>query len=295
MLQGEDVQTLRGFGLTFLQAKVYLTLVRTGNSTVKKIADKTNIARQEAQRVATELESLGLVERLLVNPTEFEPVPINYAIRFLLERREKVALELDQKINMLLKNFANSQVESPHEGKKVHFVITSGKEAIIRKSRIVVDGTKESCDIINGLWKNIGYASSLFKEQTMEAIKRHVKIRIVAEKLPNEQSVQEIYKHTIESRNFEIKFVSSSLPAIIGIYDKKDLLVYSSPEKLIGDSPMLWTNNPSLIAAVQTYFNKLWKQAASPLNRYSNKNFKVVSHSFSNMSENSSLKMPKIK
>ena len=72
MLQGEDVQTLRGFGLTFLQAKVYLTLVRTGNSTVKKIAEKTNIARQEAQRVAAELQSLGLVEKLLVNPTEFD-------------------------------------------------------------------------------------------------------------------------------------------------------------------------------------------------------------------------------
>jgi sugar-specific transcriptional regulator TrmB len=261
MLQGEDVQTLRGFGLTFLQAKVYLTLVKTGNSTVKKIAEKTNIARQEAQRVAAELQSLGLVEKLLVNPTEFGSVPINDAVTFLLERREKASLELEQKANMLLKNFANSQVESPHEGKKVHFVVTSGKEAIIRKSRMVVDGTKESCDLINGLWANVGYASSLFKEQNIQALERHVKIRIVAEKLPEEQSVQEIYKHSIASQNFEIKFVSSSLPAIIGIYDKKELLVYSSPEKLIGDSPMLWTNSPSLIAAVQTYFNKLWEQA----------------------------------
>ncbi len=275
MLQGEDVQTLRGFGLTFLQAKVYLTLVRTGNSTVKKIAEKTNIARQEAQRVVTELQILGLVEKLLVNPTEFVAVPINYAVTFLLGRREKASLELDRKINMLLKNFANSKVESPYEEKTIHFAITSGKEAIIRKSRMVVDGTKESCDLINGLWTNIGYASFLFRKQTLQALKRHVKIRIVAEKLPDEQSVQEIYKHTIVYRNFEIKFVSSSLPAIMGIYDKKELLVYSSPEKLIGDSPMLWTNNPSLIAAVQTYFNKLWKQAASPLNRYSTRNVKL--------------------
>jgi len=277
MLQSEDVQTLKGFGLTFLQAKVYLTLVRNGSSTVKKIAEKTNIARQEAQRVATELQSLGLVEKLLVNPTEFEPVSINDAVTFLLERRKKASLDLEQKANMLLKNFANIQVESPDEEKKVHFAITSGKEAIIRKSRIVVDGTKESCDLINGLWANLGYASSLFKEQNIQALKRHVKIRIVAQKLPDEQSVQEIYKHSMASRNFEIRFVSSSLPVILGIYDKKDLLVYSSPEKLLGDSPMLWTDSPSLILAVQTYFNKLWKQAASSLNRYSSKNVKVAS------------------
>ena len=295
MLQDEDVQTLTGFGLTFLQAKVYLTLVRTGNSTVRKIAEKANIARQEVQRVAAELQSLGLVEKLLVNPTEFEPLPINDAVTFLLERREKVSLELEQKANMLLKNFANNQVESIDEEKMAQFVITSGKEAIIRKSRMVVDRTKESCDLINGFWKNVGYASFLFREQSIQALKRHVKIRLVAAKLPEEQSAQEIFEYSIASRNAEIKFVSSSLPAILGIYDKKELLVYTSPEKLIGDSPMLWTNNLALIAAVQTYFNKLWKQAASPLNRYSNKNFKVVSHSFSNMSENSSLKMPKIK
>ena len=126
---------------------------------------------------------------------------------------------------------------------------------------MVVDGTKESCDILNGLWTNVGYASSIFKEQTIQALERHVKIRIVAKKLPDEQSVQEIYKHAIAFRNFEIKFVSSSLQAIMGIYDKKELLVYSSPEKLIGDSPMVWTNCPSLIVAVQTYFNRLWKQA----------------------------------
>jgi sugar-specific transcriptional regulator TrmB len=277
MLQGEEVQTLTGFGLTFLQAKVYLTLVRTGNSTVRKIAEKANIARQEVQRVAAELQSLGLVEKLLVNPTEFEPLPINDAVTFLLERRGKVSLELEQKANMMLKNFANNQVESIDEEKMAQFVITSGKEAIIRKSRMVVDRTKESCDLINGLWKNVGYASSLFKEQSIQALKRHVKIRLVAAKLPDEQSAQEIFKYSIPFRNVEIKFVSSSLPAILGIYDKKELLVYTSPEKLIGESPMLWTNNPALIVAVQTYFNKLWKQAVPSLNRYSSKNVKVVS------------------
>jgi len=258
MLQDEDIQTLREFGLTFLQAKVYLTLVRTGNSTVRRIAEKANIARQEAHRVATELQSLGLVEKLLVNPTEFKPVPIKTAVTFLLERREKVFLELKEKANMLLKSLANKQVESLNE-KMTQFVITSGKEAILRKSKMVLDRTRESCDIINGLRKNVGYASFLFKEQNIQMQKRNVKIRIVAEKLPGEQSAQEIYKHSISSPNFEIKFVPFSEPVGLGIYDKREMLVSTSPEKLIGDSPMLWTNNYALIVAAQTYFNELWK------------------------------------
>lgn len=261
MFQDEDVQTLTGFGLTFLQAKVYLTLVRTGASTVRKIAGKANIARQEAQRVTAELQNLGLVEKMLVNPTEFKPVPVNDAVTFLLERREKESLELEEKANVLLKNLANSQVESLYEEKTSQFVITSGKEAIIKKLRMVVDRTEESCDIINSLWKNVGYASSLFKEQNIQALKRYVKIRVVAEKLPDEQAAQEIYKHCIKNPNFEIRFLPSPLSAMLGVYDKKELFVSMSPEKLIGDSSVLWTNNHALIAAIQTYFDKLWKQA----------------------------------
>lgn len=269
MPQNEDIQTLKQFGLTFLQAKVYLTLVRTGKSTVRNIAENANIARQEAQRVTTELQKIGLVEKILTNPTEFDPTPLNEAVKFLLKRREKTSLDLEEKANLLLENFASNRVKKSDEQKTAKFVIASGKEAIIRKSRMVVDRTKESCSIINGLWKNVGYASSLFKEQTIKALKRQVKFRVLTEKLPEEQSIQKIYKDCLKSPNFEIRFLSAGLPAMLGIYDRKELLVSTCPEKLIADSPMLWTNDQALICAAQTYFDDLWRQASPPRNLFS--------------------------
>jgi hypothetical protein len=160
-------------------------------------------------------------------------------------------------------------VKKSDEQKTAKFVIASGKEAIIRKSRMVVDRTKESCFIINGLWKNIGYASSLFKEQTIKALKRQVKFRVLTEKLPEEQSIHRIYKDCLENPNFEIRFLSAGLPAMLGIYDEKELLVSTCPEKLIADSPMLWTNDQALICAAQTYFDDLWRQASPPRNLFS--------------------------
>ncbi len=272
MLQGEDVQTLTGFGLTFLQAKVYLALVRAGSSTVKKIAKRTNMARQEAQRVVGELQSIGLVEKLLVNPTEFKPVPINDGVRFLINRRENASLELQEKANILLRKFESRGEEGKeNETEPTQFIIVSGKEAIIRKSRMIVDRAKESCNIVGGLWKNVGYSGTLFKEETTQALKRHVKIRIVAEKVPDIQAVQKIYEHCFENLDFEIRFISTSTSAMLGIYDKRELLVNTSTEKRIGDSPMLWTNSPVLIAVAQAYFDKMWNQEASPLYHYSGK------------------------
>jgi sugar-specific transcriptional regulator TrmB len=276
LLQDEEIKTFTGLGLTFLQAKVYLTLIRTGNSTIKMVAEQTGIARQEAQRVTAELQKIGLVEKILLKPTEFRPIHIKEAIMFLLERREKASLELKERANRLLQNLSNYQNRSLREESGTQFVIICGKEAIIRKSKSILNRTTKSCEIINGLWKNVGYAGSLFEKESIKMLKRNVKIRIVAEKLPEPQVVQEIYKHCATNSNFQIRFISPTPSAMLGMYDRRELLVSTSPEKLIGDSPMLWTNSSALILAVQTYFDKLWETSAPFLNRYSSRNINTV-------------------
>lgn len=276
MHQDEEIKTLTGLGLTFLQSKVYLTLVRIGKSTIRMVAEQTGIARQEAQRVTAELQKIGLVEKILVKPTEYKPIHVKEAIMFLLERRETLSLELKERANILLQNFANDQNRSPKEESGTQFVITCGKEAIIRKSKRILNRTKKSCEIINGLWKNVGYAGSLFEKESTKMLKRNVKIRIVAEKLPDQQVVQEVYKHCNPNSNFQIRFISPTPSVMLGIYDEKELLVSTSPEKLIGDSPMLWTNSSALIVAVQTYFDKLWETSTPFLNRYSTRYINTV-------------------
>ena len=275
MHQDEEIKTLTGLGLTFLQAKVYLTLVKTGNSTIRIIAERTDIARQEAQRVTSELQEIGLVEKILAKPTEFKPIQLKEAIMFLLERREKISSELKEKANILLQNFANGQNRSPREESGTQFVIICGKEAIIRKSKRILNRTTKSCEIINGLWKNVGYAGSLFEKESIKMLKRNVKIRIVAERLPDPQVIREIYKHCANNSHFQIRFISPTPSVMLGIYDEKELLVSTSPEKLIGDSPMLWTNSSALVVAVQAYFDKLWETSVPSLDRIHSKDAKA--------------------
>lgn len=218
------------------------------------------------------------MEKILVKPTEYKPIHMKEAVMFLLERREKKSLELKERANILLQNFANGQNRSPREESVTQFVIISGREAIIRKSKMILNRTRKSCEIINGLWKNVGYAGSLFEKESIKMLKRNVKIRIVAEKLPDPQVTQEIYKHRVTDSNFQIRFISPTPCVMLGIYDKKELLVSTSHEKLIGDSPMLWTNSSALILAVQTYFDKLWEISTPFLNSYSSGIQTVNSH-----------------
>jgi sugar-specific transcriptional regulator TrmB len=263
MLQEEEIQALRDSGLTYLQAKVYLVLLKTGNSTVKKVAEKANIARQEAQRVTAELQKMGLVEKVLANPTVLKPVPIKIAVSSLISQKEKEVKEFYKRTNTLLKKLNNTEKLS--EDRTSQFIITSSKEAVIRKIRMIIDKTKESIDIINGFGENDPWARFIFEDQTNNALKRNVRIRIVTPKPYSEQSdlIDRIINENSRP-NFITKITEVNMPAIMSIFDSKELIVNIIPEKRVGDTPILWTDNPALIMSVQTYFNKLWRQAQKP-------------------------------
>ena len=45
---------------------------------------------------------------------------------------------------------------------------------------------------------------------------------------------------------------------VLGIYDKKEVFIIVDPTGDLFDSPALWSNNKSLITAIQEYFDLLW-------------------------------------
>ena len=58
-----------------------------------------------------------------------------------------------------------------------------------------------------------------------------------------------------------IRFVPYHPKTVLGVFDKKELLIIEDPRKDLSESPALWTNNLSLINAIQDYFSVLWVTA----------------------------------
>jgi hypothetical protein len=48
---------------------------------------------------------------------------------------------------------------------------------------------------------------------------------------------------------------------VLGIYDRSEVFIVIDPEEGLFDSPALWSNNQSLISAIQDYFEMLWLTA----------------------------------
>ena len=83
----DEVTTLTNMGLTSIQATVYLTLVQLGDSTVKTISKKTNVARPDIYRVMDQLEKISLVERIISAPVKFRATSIEDTLSSLIKRR----------------------------------------------------------------------------------------------------------------------------------------------------------------------------------------------------------------
>ena len=98
----EKIRTLTDRGLTSAQSKIYLTLLKMGHTSIGKIALDSRVARPDTYRVVSELQELGIVEKIVASPTEVKPLPIEDAINILMLRKTKENLEVSKRANKLV-------------------------------------------------------------------------------------------------------------------------------------------------------------------------------------------------
>jgi hypothetical protein len=59
-----------------------------------------------------------------------------------------------------------------------------------------------------------------------------------------------------------VRYIVTLPKALVAIYDKKEVSILTSEKAGWAESPSLWSNNPSLVALSQNYFDTLWDKAS---------------------------------
>ena len=130
--EDERIQTLMALGLTFCQAKVYLVLVLNESCTAKTLSHISKVTRQDIYRIMPKLETLGLAQKILSIPTEWEAAPIDEGLAILLEHKNKQFSELKEKTTKLLSNFRENSKRTERGEKGSEFIIIPGGETHMR-------------------------------------------------------------------------------------------------------------------------------------------------------------------
>ena len=256
MLQNDEpIETLMSLGLTFLQAKTYLTLAMLGKANVKTIAKASSIARQDIYRVMPKLEKLGLAEKIISNPTVYKATSLKRGLSTLLQYKNRENAELQKKTKKLIANVHEDDLRLAVEKEGAQFVITS--ERFLFRKRIAND-TDAAQTSMNIIYTLEGFKALLFHQlqNITGALERGVRIRIITEKPEKHQAMPRIRKDLQKNPLFEVKFISSPSPVFMAIFDNKEVNIRISDNVV----PSLWSNNPHVVQLAVSYFNEMWNK-----------------------------------
>jgi sugar-specific transcriptional regulator TrmB len=259
MLQNEDIEALTSVGLTVLQAKVYLALATLGQETVRTISKNAGVARQDIYRISSELQKLGLVEKVIAAPNEFKAIPLTEGISILLQRVHEERVESHKKIVKLMRRYKDSNVKANF--KESQFILVPEKELRLRMRKII-ENTQTSIDTITTL-NNFRYDMPDFDRIFKKALKRGVKFRFIIDIPENANSLPEISMALTKNPLLKIRYITTSSLCALSICDKKESIIAISETCGIGinKTPALWSNNPCFLRIAQNYFEMTWTTA----------------------------------
>jgi len=254
-----EINTLNQLGLTTYEAKVYLLLLNSERCSAKIISKALNVAKPDIYRVLANLQEHGLVEKVISNPATFKAVPMEQGLSVLFQRKEREYNMLRERTEQLRHSFKNRENTELYRDEDHQFVIIPEKGAEIKKRRKLLEASRQSMDVLNS-WKRFSKTIFEFAEDDIKALQRGVKIRTITEK-PSKKEMPKILRDFRNAGSFTLKYVSQPPRAVMTIYDGKEALLTTSSAAGLGETTVLWTNNPSLLAVMQEYFELIWSQA----------------------------------
>ena len=266
-LADRELLNVYRFGLTPLQGKLYVSLLRHGPSQARVLASKLGVNRVDVYRVLRELRNRGIVEVQLTEPSRFVASPPKMVLELLVNERENQVSELRQllpQLNSWLDSITNTEVSCDSgntEGTGTsHFKLRYGNqyidtlESMLRNSKIEV----------LKIWSAPGitlHSKAGLLEEFATAAARGVKIRGIIEVTSEvTKEIRSVSKFANLRYNHHL---SSALRYTIS--DSREVFVSGTSTPLVGKELVgFWTNNISVVSGFVQDFDRLWKDSMQP-------------------------------
>jgi len=248
-----ELSSLVRLGLTLLQAKVYVALLRKGTSRAIQLCTATELARPEIYRILRELSDRDLARRNLSTPTTYTATPPEKALSSLVQqvkdRLSNMELEKMHLIRTLSPLAAPSEASSDYR-----LTLIDGSDNVDRLERQLIAEAKEEYVAVmskHGLDQNTTNA-------LLSAYRRKLRIRVIAEiDDSNAKFASRLSRHLEIRRSKDILFY-------VNIFDRKQMLfgpafIPTDRQHNIRRELDLWTSNPRFVNGMYAMFEKLWE------------------------------------
>ena len=260
LLQEEEIQVLVNMGLSILQARAFMALVRLGEAKAFTISHVSKISRMDVYRVLFGLQEMGLIEKIIGTPTRFRAVPVEDAFSILLERKKTDYVEVDTKAKCLLQKLKGLSTAKDSALMQPEMILISDEEARKRRMIRLFEEAKTSVDFVTK-WNYLANSMGPYFDAYLGCLKRGVKLRYVANK-PLRRELPEGSARIFEHKLFSLRLTPTPPDVIVGIFDRKDVAI-ASVGNVDGPVPMFYTSCDSILLLSQKYFDTMWNKTTA--------------------------------
>lgn len=181
----KELETLKELGLTEYEAKVYLSLVHLGASSVKEIYNYCKVPKNKVYECLFSLIDKAIIEAIPTTPKKYLIKNIN-SLNSLLKRKEERISDIKKGINEIMK------LKGSIPSSKEIITINYGHNAFLEKIKEALSKVKKENFILAIKLRNDHVVLRL----TEQAIKRGADIRLL---IPKGNDIREWKKNRCKS------------------------------------------------------------------------------------------------
>lgn len=254
ILDETRLNQLKLFGLTYLQAKVYVSTYLLGETPVKKIMELCQMHKVEVYRVLKELEKLGAVDRVIAHPVRYRARRPEEVLKNLLLPHVKRLAELSEVKAEVLEWFRSLRLTEHDERRGDDgFELLQGR-LVLKRIAEMIDRASDEILYISRAYEDA--VKSEVSNTFNRAIERGVKARGI---LNVTKQYIDIVKRLKNSRQI-LRRHNDKVYLWIIIVDGREMIFGSAPRAL-PDEEFLYTRNRRFIRHYIRTFELLFEDS----------------------------------
>lgn len=246
-----DMRALEQIGLTESEIKVYLALLRLGQTTSGHIVEEAKVTRSKIYDILERLKNKGLVSYIIKESTKYFSAADPSNIIKYLDNKEK-DIEEQKKSVMEILPLIEKQYKKAIEKNIAEIFL--GVKGMQNAFNILVDEFN-SKDIYYafgaGKGEDIKQVQLFFERLHKQRVKKKVKSFIIF----NDTS-RKLFKTQEKSKLVEVKYLIESTPAAINIYKNYTIMA------ILTEDPITFLiRNKAVADSFREYFKIMWRIA----------------------------------
>jgi sugar-specific transcriptional regulator TrmB len=259
------LNTLVSFGLTQIEAQIYIFLAKRGAQKGRDILKALKITKQQLYPSLRKLQNKGIVSSTIEHPARFSALPFEKVLDLFIKAKVEETQRLQQSKDEILSKWQTFDIA---EADTPRFMVIEGRKYIFSKIQQMIQETKKQIAAITTVPSLVQADQyDLFYAGFSHPLKSKIKFRFLTElSSQNIKAMKNLLKETASAKlNFEGRNPDLGLrlfPRMV-LRDEDEAIFFIRPrtgESIIErDDVCLWTNCKTLVKAFTAIFEELWR------------------------------------